>query len=153
MYSAPLSPILLSHLQSFASSKSDYPNLHTPLFSPIPHTIHLTATPITTRIPFPLAKALKYTQFQNPIGKAWETRWFKLELEYQPLESILEFNPNAEALIFSESGKCEQGITGGTNEDKHVHYTLKGEKILYIEVACNGMFGNSDGYGAPDENR
>jgi hypothetical protein len=154
MYTPPLSPILLSHLTSFSlpPTSNTYTTLTSPLFSPHPHTLNLLASPLVGRLPFSRARQLTYTPFRNPIGNAWQTRWFKLSLQYQG-ECVLEFDCNAEAAVFTSDGVVVQGLTGGKGMERHVHYTMKGEKELYVEVACNGLFGLSDGYGAPNENR
>lgn len=67
-------------------------------------------------------------------------------------ETWLVFDPDCEALICSEQGEPMQGITGGFGDDRHVDYVLpKAHRLLlYVEIACNGMFGNGS---PPNPNR
>ncbi|KAJ3087170.1 Glycoside hydrolase, 38 vacuolar alpha mannosidase, partial [Quaeritorhiza haematococci] len=74
---------------------------------------------------------------------------------------ILNFDPECEAMVWSTKGEPLQGITGGDGGDRHVDFPLLdnaagGEHFeFYIEVACNGMFGNATDYGIapPNPNR
>jgi alpha-mannosidase len=72
----------------------------------------------------------------------------------------LEFHWDAgnEGLIWSEDGSALQGLTGG---DERTDWILPDawrdgkEHVFYIEMACNGMFGNPNGdtIQPPDPNR
>lgn len=68
------------------------------------------------------------------------------------INSLTASTANCEAMVWSTTGTPIQGITGGNGGDRHVDVLLtqsaatQGEhKEIYIEVACNGMFGNGDG--------
>ena len=80
--------------------------------------------------------------------------------EWQGLPVTLLIDPNCEALIWSKTGEPLQGITGGTGVDRHIDYILTskasaGQVVeLWVEVACNGMFGTGDYLiGPPDPTR
>ncbi|TPX41847.1 hypothetical protein SeMB42_g05381 [Synchytrium endobioticum] len=99
------------------------------------------------------------------FGPSWITFWFHVSIDipmswaYEPV--ILNFDSDCECLVWSPTGVPLQGLTGGQGEDRHVDFRLArqakgGEHIeLYIEMACNGMFGNGEGGGifAPSPNR
>ena len=87
------------------------------------------------------------------FGPSWSTHWIKIELKVpQELQEKdhLEFHWDAdnEGLIWTEDGEPLQGLTGGGDRvewilpksfrDGQVH-------TFYIEMACNGMFGNAIG--------
>ena len=84
-------------------------------------------------------------------GPTWSTHWFKLEImmpsEFAGQRVALLFDPDCEAMIWSETGETLMGITGGEGGNRHVDFDLiekadGNEKIkLYIEVASNGLFG------------
>ncbi|KAI9105902.1 glycosyl hydrolases family 38 N-terminal domain-containing protein [Phlyctochytrium arcticum] len=109
------------------------------------------------RIPFDQAikGTFKPTKIGEMFGPTWSTHWFRVTISV-PKEFAGErvqflFDPSAEALIWSESGEPLMGITGDKGIDRHVDFWLTekakgGETIkLYIETACNGMFGAGRG--------
>lgn len=72
----------------------------------------------------------------------------------------LEFHwdANNEGLIWSEDGRPLQGLTGNGERIEWIFptsYRDGKEHIFYVEMACNGMFGNAtgDSIQPPDENR
>lgn len=73
--------------------------------------------------------------------------------------SIVEFDPDCEAMIFTTDGTPLQGITGGYGGDRRVEFILPTEARnarkfdFVIESSCNGMFGvpwNGDTIEHPD---
>ena len=86
------------------------------------------------------------------FGPSWSTHWIKVALtvpEDLSKKEHLEFHWDCgnEGLIWSEDGEPIQGLTGG---DRVEWVFPKGwrdgkEHIFYVEMACNGMFGNADG--------
>ncbi|KAI5954900.1 AMS1 [Candida jiufengensis] len=94
------------------------------------------------------------------FGPSWKTFWVKFNLDipedwlkYEGLE--IEWDSNSEALIYNSKGLPLQAFTGGGDRnlfDIPKEYRKSGEQIFYIEVACNGMFGNG-AEGEPDPNR
>lgn len=98
------------------------------------------------------------------FGPAWSTHWFRVALaipkdllEEELLE--LQWDAHNEGLIWSEEGNPLQGLTG---DGERISFILPErfrdgkEHIFYIEMACNGMFGNAPGGDSiqpPDPNR
>ena len=86
------------------------------------------------------------------MSPSWSTYWIHLYLQiplsFKGDRVFLLFDPNCEALFYNVDGLPLQGITGGSGGDRHVDVLLSdhavgGEKFeFYIEIACNGMFGN-----------
>uniref|UniRef100_A0A6T6BV95 alpha-mannosidase n=1 Tax=Compsopogon caeruleus TaxID=31354 RepID=A0A6T6BV95_9RHOD len=98
------------------------------------------------------------------FGPSWATWWFKLDLEvparFEGKEVHLIWDSNSEAMVWSASGEPLQGLCGG-DRDRRVDYMVLqkaegGECLtLWIEMACNAMFGNGNGGDIEpvDENR
>lgn len=62
----------------------------------------------------------------------------------------LEFHwdANNEGLIWTEDGRPLQGLTGGGERTEWIipdEWRDGKEHLFYIEMACNGMFGNGNG--------
>ncbi len=123
----------------------------------------------SSRIPFAQARVAPYlpTTQGAAFGPTWSTHWFRVHFAIPPTmegECVsLLWDPEAEALIWSEDGVPLQGITGGINGDRHVDFPLaQGQSVaageaftFYIEVGCNGMFGAGAGWNGsilPPEN-
>ena len=84
----------------------------------------------------------------SPLLKAQHLTW-----------SIVEFDPDCEAMIFTPDGTPLQGITGGFGGDRRIEYIIPrsavkaGKHEFIIESSCNGMFGvpwNGDTIAPPD---
>ncbi|KAI1143438.1 glycoside hydrolase family 38 protein [Hypoxylon sp. FL0543] len=87
------------------------------------------------------------------FGPSWSTHWFKVVLQV-PVDlrdkEHLEFqwDSNSEGMVWTEDGKPLQGLTGG---GERVEWILPDsfrdgkEHTIYIEMACNRMFGNPTG--------
>ncbi|ODV80623.1 glycoside hydrolase family 38 protein [Suhomyces tanzawaensis NRRL Y-17324] len=94
------------------------------------------------------------------FGPSWKTFWVKFHIDIP--ESWLkdgwveiDWDSSSEALIYDKKGLPLQAFTGGGERTlfKIPHEYLKaGSQLFYIEVACNGMFGNG-AEGSPDPNR
>lgn len=98
------------------------------------------------------------------FGPSWTTHWFKVVLKVPAdlrdkrlLE--LHWDANNEGMVWTEDGKPLQGLTGG---GERVEWILPDsfrdgkEHTIYIEMACNGMFGNAPGGDSiqpPDPNK
>ncbi|KAI9276187.1 galactose mutarotase-like domain-containing protein [Sporodiniella umbellata] len=98
------------------------------------------------------------------FGPSWSTHWFLVRLripeEFAGEQVNFLWNSDNEALIWNTEGLPLQGLTGGAGSDTRLEYVLTekahgGEMIqLYVEMACNGMFGTGGGLiGPPDPNR
>lgn len=105
----------------------------------------------------------KSTHVGASFGPSWTTHWFKVKLTIPSsmLKSEhLEFhwNANNEGLIWSDDGEPLQGLTGGGEREEWIlpkSFRDGKEHTFYVEMACNGMFGNatSDTIQPPDPNR
>ncbi|CAG8973705.1 hypothetical protein HYALB_00006976 [Hymenoscyphus albidus] len=98
------------------------------------------------------------------FGPSWSTHWFKVQITV-PKEllkkDLLEFHwdANNEGMVWTEDGKPLQGLTGGGERVEWIlpeKFRDGKEHIIYIEMACNGMFGNAPGGDSiqpPDPNK
>ncbi|KAF2234544.1 glycoside hydrolase family 38 protein [Viridothelium virens] len=89
----------------------------------------------------------------DSFGPSWSTHWFRIHLTIPTSiksDGHLEFHwdANNEGLIWLEDGTPVHGLTGG---GERVEWILPEkwrdgkEHIFYVEMACNGMFGNAPG--------
>ncbi|GAB1310919.1 Glycoside hydrolase, 38 vacuolar alpha mannosidase [Madurella fahalii] len=106
----------------------------------------------------------KKTSVGESFGPSWTTHWFKVVLmvpsdlrDKRLLE--LHWDANNEGMVWTEDGKPLQGLTGG---GERVEWILPDSfrdgkaHTIYIEMACNGMFGNAPGGDSiqpPDPNK
>ncbi|KAI2638152.1 glycosyl hydrolase family 38 domain-containing protein [Xylaria nigripes] len=100
----------------------------------------------------------------DSFGPSWATHWFKVVLRV-PKELLhkkhLEFHwdSNSEGMVWTEDGKPLQGLTGGGERVEWIipdSFRDGEEHTIYIEMACNSMFGNpgaGDIIQPPDPNR
>ncbi|KAK3341552.1 glycoside hydrolase family 38 protein [Lasiosphaeria hispida] len=95
----------------------------------------------------------KKTLVGSSFGPSWSTHWFKAVLKV-PEElrdkRLLElhWDANNEGMVWSEDGKPLQGLTGGGERVEWVlpeSFRDGKEHTIYVEMACNGMFGNASG--------
>lgn len=98
------------------------------------------------------------------FGPSWTTHWFKIRLTVpQDLlrKERLEFHWDAgnEGLIWTEHGHPLQGLSGNGERIEWIipdSFRDGKEHVFYIEMACNGMFGNAPGGDSvqpPDPNK
>lgn len=110
------------------------------------------------------SKEFKKTKVGELFGPSWSTHWFKVTLKVPPnllhKEQLeLHWDANNEALIWTEEGEPLQGLTGGGERVEWVlPKSFRDGKFhtIYIEMACNRMFGNPPGgdiIQPPDPNR
>lgn len=93
-------------------------------------------------------------------GPSWKTFWFKIEWTIPELwlsdDKVIQFDWDCsnEGLIYDPSGMPLQAFTGGDRSLFVLPNTYKklGKQLFYLEIACNGMFGNGSG-GSVDQNR
>ncbi|KAK5124181.1 hypothetical protein LTR85_001884 [Meristemomyces frigidus] len=124
-----------------------------------PHVkLHVWSAPDLTRPTFKEATAkgneYRKTQKGESFGPSWSTHWFKLqftlpyEWTYKP-QVELHWDSNSEAMVWTEDGKPLQGLTGGGERTEWIipqeFRDYDKEHTIYIEMACNGMFGNPTG--------
>ena len=99
------------------------------------------------------SQEFKHTKVGESFGPSWSTHWFKVQLtvpsDLQKRDHLeLHWDANCEGLVWTEDGEPLQGLTGG---GERVEWILPQafrdgkEHTIYIEMACNGMFGNAPG--------
>nr|OQO24641.1 hypothetical protein B0A51_08727 [Rachicladosporium sp. CCFEE 5018] len=94
------------------------------------------------------------TKIGESFGPSWSTHWFKVQFKlpydwtYKP-QVELHWDANNEGLVWTHDGRPLQGLTGG---GERVEWVVPKEyrdydkwHTIYIEMACNGMFGNAPG--------
>ncbi|KAK6337991.1 Glycoside hydrolase, 38 vacuolar alpha mannosidase [Orbilia brochopaga] len=94
------------------------------------------------------------------FGPSWSTHWFRIHLtcpERMRDKDALEFRWDAdcESMVWSEDGCPLQGLTGGGERTKWPfpkEWRDGKPHLIYIELACNRMFGNTNGIAPPDMN-
>lgn len=94
------------------------------------------------------------TQVGESFGPSWSTHWFKVQfkLPYEwtyKSQVELHWDANNEGLVWTDDGRPLQGLTGG---GERIEWIVPLEwrdydkwHTIYIEMACNGMFGNAPG--------
>ncbi|EER25893.1 Glycosyl hydrolases family 38 protein [Coccidioides posadasii C735 delta SOWgp] len=112
------------------------------------------SVPDLQRPPFKdvVSKQFKPTKGGEVFGPSWSTHWFKIQLTVPPsltAKERLEFHWDAgnEGMVWSEDGHPLQGLTGGDRIEWILPDSFRDGKqhTFYIEMACNGLFGNADG--------
>ncbi|KAI8642212.1 galactose mutarotase-like domain-containing protein [Parasitella parasitica] len=87
---------------------------------------------------------------QHNFGPSWSTHWFHVSIvipkELDGHQVVLQWDMGCEGMIWNTEGVPLQGLTGGSDQARHDFIVTKkaasGERFkLYIEAACNGMFG------------
>ncbi|OTB18401.1 glycoside hydrolase family 38 protein [Daldinia sp. EC12] len=100
-----------------------------------------------------MAGEYKPASVGQAFGPSWSTHWFKVVLrvpaELRDKEHLeFQWDSNSEGMVWTEDGKPLQGLTGG---GERVEWILPDsfrdgkEHTIYIEMACNSMFGNPTG--------
>ncbi|KAF2874655.1 glycosyl hydrolases family 38 N-terminal domain-containing protein [Massariosphaeria phaeospora] len=110
------------------------------------------------------AQTFRPAKVGESFGPSWSTHWFKVEIrlpqDFRNRER-LEFvwDANNEGMIWTAQGDVVHGLTGG-GERTQWRLTPKFRNgqwhVFYVEMACNGMFGNAPGGDSiqpPDPNR
>jgi alpha-mannosidase len=103
------------------------------------------------------------------FGPSWSTKWFKVSFvvsKYFHRKKIgLRWDSDSEAMLysgqFSDGYSYLQSFTGGGGSDRRDLYPIPGTAVagdrleFYVEMACNGMFGNGNNgmIRAPNPNR
>uniref|UniRef100_A0A3Q2SY03 alpha-mannosidase n=1 Tax=Fundulus heteroclitus TaxID=8078 RepID=A0A3Q2SY03_FUNHE len=118
-----------------------------------------------SRIPFSEASKQNFAPYKvgDAFGPTWWTCWFKVTLTipepWRGKEVHLLWESDGEGMVWRDG----QPVQGLTKEGEKTSYilsdSLKNEEphsvTLYVEVACNGLFGAGQGsmIAAPDPNR
>ncbi|KAI9329689.1 galactose mutarotase-like domain-containing protein [Zopfochytrium polystomum] len=131
-------------------------------------TLSVHAVKDLARVPFATAVKGEYkaTKVGDKFGPSWSTHWFRIHLKIPPKWAgeavVLVFDPDCEGLVFSEDGIPLQGLTGTDGCERNVEFVVVekakgGEEVkLYIEIACNTLFGNGrngGGINPPDPSK
>lgn len=124
------------------------------------------SAPGLTRPTFDEAMKHKFEDCEvgHAFGPSWSTHWFKVELTipkrlWDAPQLEFQWDANNEGLIWTEDGHPLQGLTGGGERTEWVipqSFRDGNAHTIYIEMACNGMFGNAPGGDSiqpPDPNR
>lgn len=104
------------------------------------------------------------TKVGESFGPSWSTHWFRVQLKVPSQlrdKDHLEFHwdANNEGMIWTESGEVVHGLTGGGERTEWIlpkKFADGKEHVFYVEMACNGMFGNAPGGDSiqpPNQNR
>lgn len=100
----------------------------------------------------------------DSFGPTWATVWFRLRFVVPEakcgLSLALRWDSSSEAMLYGEEGEHLQAFTGGDGSDRRDLFFLPKTMIcaetleFFVEMACNGMFGNGGGgmIRPPDEN-
>lgn len=97
----------------------------------------------------------------DSFGPSWKSFWFKFQIaipqDWLDLkqEIDIEWDCNNEGLIYNHKGLPLQAFSGGGERIVFKfpdEYLTSKPQTFYLEIACNGMFGNGDG-GVVDPNR
>ncbi|KAJ0426087.1 glycosyl hydrolases family 38 N-terminal domain-containing protein [Aspergillus carlsbadensis] len=99
------------------------------------------------------ANEFKPTHVGASFGPSWSTHWFRVRLtipeEFHKKERLeFHWDANNEGLVWTEDGHPLQGLTGGGERVEWIipdAWRDRKEHVFYIEMACNGMFGNAPG--------
>ncbi|KAJ2172338.1 Glycoside hydrolase, 38 vacuolar alpha mannosidase, partial [Coemansia sp. RSA 560] len=96
------------------------------------------------------------------FGPSWTTHWFQVHVSIpaqffgKPVQFL--FDSSSEAMVWSAEGEPIMGLTGSNGGERHVDYALTAcatanepERMFYVEIACNGLFGNGDYHEHPQD--
>lgn len=168
----PIDHIYDDRLRQFTNTGGQYPSLNLPKFydlqrQELSNLQSYRVPDIDGKTQRPLFKDIDFAkvEWENiglgySFGPSWKTFWVKFELEipkdwlkYERLE--IDWDSSSEALIYNSKGLPLQAFTGGGQRNLFEIpklYRTTEKQVFYIEVACNGMFGNG-AEGEPDPNR
>ncbi|KAJ1881778.1 Glycoside hydrolase, 38 vacuolar alpha mannosidase [Coemansia sp. RSA 486] len=96
------------------------------------------------------------------FGPSWTTHWFRVTAtipeSFAGKKTLFMFDTNSEAMVWSADGEPILGLTGGNGGERHVDYLLakratskEKPRTFYVEMACNGLFGNGDYHVHPQD--
>ncbi len=132
----------------------------TRLFYPCQEPVGLSVFSAPDRIPYPQAVQGDYRKARigEKFGPPWSTHWFRVDIsipaDWQGREVHFLWDSTSEALVWVD-GTPAQGLTGSystwANDSIRKEYRLtqhvQGNEAfnLYVEMACNGLFGLDNG--------
>lgn len=110
-----------------------------------------------------ISHEFKKTSVGEWFGPSWATHWFRVEISIPSdlvKKELLEFHwdANNEGMVWTEDGEPLQGLTGGGERIEWIipdKFRDGKQHTIYIEMACNGMFGVGlgDSIQPPDPNK
>ena len=116
--------------------------------------------PEEPHIPFPRARDLwrqgcfRPCSVGDSFGPTWATIWFRLRFTVPETllgcNVALRWDSSSEAMLYQEDGAHLQAFTGGDGSDRRDLYFFPHRLVsqtleFFVEMACNGMFGNGRG--------
>lgn len=114
------------------------------------------------------------TSVGSYFGPSWTTKWFHIRFKIfkqsfldslKSRELVFVWDSDSEALAYTTKGDMIQAFTGGDGSDRRDCFAICKSHLVdsldsyilefYIEMACNGMFGNGKNglISPPDPNR
>ncbi|KAJ2115674.1 Glycoside hydrolase, 38 vacuolar alpha mannosidase [Coemansia sp. RSA 922] len=104
------------------------------------------------------------TRIGEVFGPSWTTHWFLVTInipkEFAGRGVRFEMDTSSEAMIWSVDGEPIMGLTGGGGRERHIDYLLtekasahEKQRQLYVEMACNDLFGNGDYHQHPQDRK
>lgn len=99
------------------------------------------------------------------FGPSWSTHWFRITVTIPSAEPwtsagdniVFRWNAGNEGMVYLHDGTVQVGLSGTERREWHVPAAWADGKshVFYIEMACNGMFGNGvpDDIHPPDNNK
>ena len=99
------------------------------------------------------SQEFRKTSVGASFGPSWSTHWFRIRIKIPDdlrTKHHLEFHwdTNSEGMIWTKDGNVVHGLTGGGDRTEWIlpeEFRDGKEHLFYIEMACNGMFGNAIG--------
>ncbi|KAI8678460.1 Alpha-mannosidase [Fusarium keratoplasticum] len=169
----PKTSILKGRIEPFYKSGQYYKvnlqaNMYNARYSGKPHVqLSVWDAPDLSRPTFDEAVQHQFreTHTGTSFGPSWSTHWFKVVLRIPDDikdEELIELHWDAsnEGTIWTEDGVPIQGLTGSGERIEWIipdSFRDGEEHTIYIEMACNGMFGNAPNgtttIAPPDPNR
>ncbi len=146
--------LTLQRLQGFASNQQLGARIY-----PLRCSVKLSSFAAPDRIPFKAAMQGDYHPIEigHQFGPLWSTHWVRVAMsvpeEWEGQEVHLIWDSTSEACVWDPKGQPLQGLTGSGNqwvsgsvrpEFRLLRSAQGGENlVIFIEVACNGLFGVS----------
>ena len=93
-------------------------------------------------MPFNEAITQKFHDYKlgTLFGPSWTSHWFKITIPaLNSVSLFFSWNSGCEGLLFDQEGNIVQGLVDELNE---IEIKTEKEKVFYIQVSANGMFGN-----------
>lgn len=165
----PIDHLYTDRLRTFIDKNGQFPDLNLPKFYQTDRVLlklqafkvedvnGVTQRPLFKDINFKRAKWFDISLGYG-FGPSWKTFWVKFDIEIPKNwndQIEIEWDSSTEALIYDSNGLPLHSFTGGGERNFFKlpsKYLTTRKQQFFIEVACNGMFGNG-GDGKPDPNR